>query len=257
MFFLRLQSQDEIRIVDLIDNSSGYPAALNRLFEPVAVHGIREDTEPLPSGLPWEHVALRLFLVLEYHRRSWDFSLAYLEPTVSTAYSQFWLQQPATQETIHDFGHIVMHSEAVTFLNFDEHIKRRRCLALQDGLLGTASPGLLVRQGDGLNPTHEVGEGRIPQQVVEGIPMGCGNELDATLSNGASRQRFSFGADLIDDDHLGHVVFHGLDHHSVLLRGRRHLHTPRPADTGVWDVAITGDLVRGVHDNEPFAQVVC
>ena len=85
MFFLRLQSQDDIRIVDLIDDSSGYPAALNRLFEPVAVHGIREDTEPLPSGPPRGHLSLRLFLVLEYHRLSWDFSLAYLEPTVSTA----------------------------------------------------------------------------------------------------------------------------------------------------------------------------
>src|SRR5262245_31732537 len=135
MFFLRLQCQDEIRIVDLIDNRGGYPATLNRLFESVAVDGIRKDTEHPSPRPPRGELVLRLSLILEYHRRSWYFRLTYLEPTVSSAYPQFWLQQPATQETIHDPGHIVMHGEAVTFLNFDQHIKGGRCLALKDGLL--------------------------------------------------------------------------------------------------------------------------
>src|SRR5690242_10487260 len=113
MLFLRLQGQDDICVVDLVNHSSGYPAALNGLFEPVAVHGIREDPQHPPSGPPRGCFTWRLWLVLESHRLSGHFRLADLEATVCTADAQLWLEQTATQETVHDFGHIVMHSEAV------------------------------------------------------------------------------------------------------------------------------------------------
>ena len=87
--------------------------------------------------------------------------------------------------------------------------------------------------------------------------MGRGNQLHATFRNGARRQRFRFGADFIDDDDLGHVIFHRLDHHGMLLGGRGHLHTPRPPNARVGNVTVASDLVRGIHDNDAFAHVIC
>ena len=40
------------------------------------------------------------------------------------------------------------------------------------------------------------------------------------------------------------------------MRRRRHLHPPRAADRRVRDVAVAADLVRGVDDHHPLAQVV-
>ena len=47
----------------------------------------------------------------------------------------------------------------------------------------------------------------------------------------------------LDHDHLGHVVLHRLDHHLVLQGRPGHLHAARPADGGMGDVAIAGDLM--------------
>ena len=54
------------------------------------------------------------------------------------------------------------------------------------------------------------------------------------------------GADLIDDDHLRHVVLDRLDHDRVLSGRRRHLHPPGAADRRVRDVAVARDLVADV-----------
>src|SRR5207253_7786368 len=44
MFFLRLEGQDEVGVVNILNQNTWHAAALDRLFEPVAVHRIREDT---------------------------------------------------------------------------------------------------------------------------------------------------------------------------------------------------------------------
>ena len=64
------------------------------------------------------------------------------------------------------------------------------------------------------------------------------------------------GPDLVDDDDLGHVVLDRLDHHLVLERRRADLHPARLADGRVRDVAVAGDLVAGVDDDDALAQVV-
>ena len=43
----------------------------------------------------------------------------------------------------------------------------------------------------------------------------------------------------------------------VLLGGRGHLHTPRPPNARVGNVTVASDLVRGIHDNDAFAYVIC
>jgi hypothetical protein len=82
------------------------------------------------------------------------------------------------------------------------------------------------------------------------------DELDAALGDRARRGRFLLGADLVDDHDLRHVVLDCLDHHRVLQRRRRHLHAPRATDAGMRDVAVTGDLVRGIDDDDALREVV-
>ena len=82
------------------------------------------------------------------------------------------------------------------------------------------------------------------------------DELHATLGDGPGGRRLQLGADLVDDDDLGHVVLDRLDHHLVLHRWRADLHPARLADGRVGDVAIAGDLVRGVDDDNALAEVV-
>ena len=82
--------------------------------------------------------------------------------------------------------------------------------------------------------------------------MGGADELDAALGDGARRGRLQLGADLIDDDDLGHVVLDRLDHHRVLVGRRAHLHPARAADARMGDVAVARDLVGGVDDHDPL-----
>ena len=86
--------------------------------------------------------------------------------------------------------------------------------------------------------------------------MGGAHQLHAALGDGPGRGRLQLGADLVDDDDLGHVILHGLDHHGVLLGGGLDLHPPGAPDPGMGDVAVTPDLVGGVDDDHPLALVV-
>jgi hypothetical protein len=52
--------------------------------------------------------------------------------------------------------------------------------------------------------------------------VGSAYELHTAFSDGACG--LELGADFIDDDDFGHVVFHGLDHDGVLSQRRGHLH---------------------------------
>jgi hypothetical protein len=69
-------------------------------------------------------------------------------------------------------------------------------------------------------------------------------------------RRLELGPDLVDDDHLGHVVLDRLDHDRVLLGGGADLHPPRVPDPRVRDVAVAGDLVGGVDHDHALAQVI-
>src|SRR5437762_3380203 len=76
------------------------------------------------------------------------------------------------------------------------------------------------------------------------------------LSDRARGGGLLLGADLVDDDDLGHVVLDRFDHHRVLQRRCGDLHAPRAADSRMGDVAISSDLVRRVHDHDALAELV-
>ena len=141
-------------------------------------------------------------------------------------------------------------------VHLNRHGKSGLGSPLQHGFLRAAAAGLLIAERHRLNATHQIGEGGVFDQVFDGIAMGRGHEHHATLGNGASRLGFQLGADLVNNDHLGHVVFHGLDHHLVLKLRPGYLHAPGAADGGMGNVAIPSDFIAGVNHHHPLAQVV-
>src|SRR5690606_38930115 len=108
----------------------------------------------------------------------------------------------------------------------------------------------------GPHPAREVGPGRVPEPALERRAVRGADELHAPLGDRPRGLRFRLGSDLVDDDHLRHVVLHRLDHHALLRAVERHLHAPRAAYRGMRDVAVAADLVRGVDDDDALAEVV-
>ena len=86
--------------------------------------------------------------------------------------------------------------------------------------------------------------------------MGGRDELHAALGDRARGRGLLLGADLVDDDDLGHVVLDRFDHDRVLERRCRDLHAPRASDAGVRDVAVARDLVRRIDDHHALREVV-
>ena len=86
--------------------------------------------------------------------------------------------------------------------------------------------------------------------------MRSGDELHPALRDRARGVRLELGTYLVDDDYLRHMVLHGLYHHRVLPIRRLHLHPPRLADAGMWNIAVPCDLVRCVDDYDPLCGIV-
>ena len=155
----------------------------------------------------------------------------------------FWCNGIATQQRINGCRNIFMHQDVIAVDDLHHHVKRWRRLPLQDALLRASASRLVVAECHALNPADQVGERWVQHQVVQAIAVCRPNELNATLCNGARRDRFGLRADLVNDDHLWHVILHRLDHHQVLALWRAHLHPARLPNRWVWDVTVAGDLV--------------
>jgi hypothetical protein len=52
------------------------------------------------------------------------------------------------------------------------------------------------------------------------------------------------------------MIFDSLNHNGVLLSSARHLHTAGTSDSGVWNIAITRDFIRGIHHHYAFICLV-
>ena len=149
-----------------------------------------------------------------------------------------------------------MDYDFVPALNLDEDIEGWGCAALAYRLLRAPTTRLDVAERHRLDAAYEVGQCGVHDEVVECIAVRGGNELDAPLGDGACCVGVGLSADLVDDDDLGHVVLDCLYHHGVLEGRGADLHAARPADAGMWDVAVSGYLVGGVHDDDALEGVV-
>lgn len=179
-----------------------------------------------------------------------------LNTTTRCQLTDFGRRLPAPKEGVDGLGNIFMQGNTVPCLDLNDRIKRGGRLAFEDGLLGAAATGLFVAESDRLNAADEVREGRVQHEVFECVAMGRADELDTALSDGAGGVRFQLGADFIDDDNFGHVVFDGFDHDGVLKGGRGHLHPAGAADRRVRDVAISGYFVGRVDDDHTLSGIV-
>ena len=104
-----------------------------------------------------------------------------------------------------------------------------------------------------LHAAHQIGQRGVHDEIIESVPVSGGDQLDAAFGDGAGGGSLLRRAHLVDDDDLGHVVFHRLDHHAVLLRGSRNLHATGVPDGRVRNVAIAGDFVRGIDNDHALA----
>ena len=90
------------------------------------------------------------------------------------------------------------------------------------------------------HPAREVRQGGVEEEPAEVGAVGGREQLHAALGDRARRVRLEGGADLVDHDDLGHVVFHCFNHYRVLFSGSSYLHAPGMPDSGMRDVAIPG-----------------
>jgi hypothetical protein len=74
-----------------------------------------------------------------------------------------------------------MDGDSVAVLDLDQHVERRRRLALEHGFLRPSSPRFLVGKGHALDSAQQVVESRVDQQVLERLTMRGGDELHATF----------------------------------------------------------------------------
>ena len=161
-----------------------------------------------------------------------------------------------SQYLVHDLGDVGMHGQPVPALYLHKDVEGGRRSALEDRLLCAAATCLVVSQRDRMHTSDQVGERRIRDEVLEGVPMGRGDQLDAALGDGAGGVGIHLRADLVDYDDLGHVVLDGFDHDRMLEGRCRNLHPPGAAYAAMRDVAVSPDLVRGVDHDNALAGVV-
>ena len=85
--------------------------------------------------------------------------------------------------------------------------------------------------------------------------MGGADQLHAALGDCSCGDRLGLGADLVDHDHLGHVVLNRLDHHEVLSLWCTHLHTACLTNRRMRNVAVASDLVGGINHHHALAEL--
>ncbi len=122
--------------------------------------------------------------------------------------------------------------------------------------MGAAPAGFVITEGDNLDAAHQVREGGVEDEVLQCIAVRSADQLNTSFGDRPGSRSLHLSADLVDHDHFWHVVLHRLNHDSVLLLGGGNLHAPSATDGGVRDIAIAGDLIRGIDDDHTFMQVV-
>ncbi len=185
--------------------------------------------------------------LLNTRKSSWANPLLGAMHASLVAPTLLWRNGVTAQQCVNSCRNILMYQDVVAVNDLHHHVKRWRRLSLQDALLRASSSRFVVTERHALNPTDQVGERWVQHQVVQAVAVRRTDELNATFSNGSRRDRFRLGADLVNDDHLWHVILHRLNHHEVLPLWGAHLHPARLPNRWVWDVAVTGDLVRRIH----------
>ena len=172
------------------------------------------------------------------------------------ALAHLHLHLAAQQQVIDRARHVRVHDHVVPILDLHDHVEGGRGLALEHRFLGAPPPRLFVAQRHGLDAADEVTQRGVLHQIIERVAVRGADELHAALGDRARRQGLELRADLVDHDHLGHVVLDRLDHHGVLAQWRADLHAPGAPDARVRDIAVPGDLIGRIDHDDALVQVV-
>jgi len=143
-----------------------------------------------------------------------------------------------------------VNCQPVAGVDLDNDVEGRGRLAFENGLSRAAAPRFFVRKRDGAHSANQVRKRRVHQEVLQRLAVRRSNQRHASLGNRSGGGRLGLRADLVDHDDLGHVIFYGLDHHRMLQRRVGDLHAPCHADPRVRDVAVAGDFVRAIDDDD-------
>jgi hypothetical protein len=170
------------------------------------------------------------------------------------ALAHLGLRLISAQQRIDHFGDVLVNRQAIAIVNLDHDVEGRGRLAFENGLARAAAARFFVRQRHALMPPTKIRKRRIHQEILQRLAMRRADQRHAAFGNraGGGRPRH-FRPDLVDDDHFGHVIFDGLDHHRVLQRRVGDLHAPSHADARMRDVAVAGDFVRCIDDHDALA----
>jgi hypothetical protein len=179
-----------------------------------------------------------------------------IDRAVRTAESRLNKNRRASQQAVNSHRHITMHHNLLAVLHLDQDVERRWHFALEDRLLRPPTPRFVVPQSHRLHPADKICQRGVHQQVVESHTVRRRNQLDAALGDRARRFSLKRRTNLVDDDYLRHMVFYRLDHDGMLFRWGRHLHPARTPNPRMRNVSITCDLVRRIHNDDAFAEVV-
>ena len=237
------QGHNHVSLGQVLHHRHRKPQHPGRLPEAALAHPIGIDAKGPRSrrgspSLPRGHAGIR-------HGRD----LLYLHLALLVPVPDLHRRGLAPEDSVDRLCDIGPHRQMIPVLDLHHHIERGRRFPLQDRFLGPSSASLLVAQGHRLDAPHQIAEGGVERQIVQGAPMGCPHQLHAPLRYGARGLRLQNGAYLVDHYDLRHVILHGLDHHRVLHRRSDHLHAPSSPYGRVGDIAVTPYLVAGIHDH--------
>jgi hypothetical protein len=118
--------------------------------------------------------------------------------------------------------------------------------------LSTTPARFFVGKSNRFDTTHQVGQCRVEEQVLQVVTVGSTNELNATFCNRAGSSSFELSTNLVNDDHFRIMVFDRLDHDFMLKGGQGNLHAARSAYCRMGNIAITADFVRSINDDHAF-----
>jgi len=151
-----------------------------------------------------------------------------------------------------------MYGHDIAFLNFYQNIKSRRRHPFRGWIFGwprrfaSSSPSVT----DWIPPIRSARVGFIIR-FSSVLPWAVATNWTPRSAIVRAACVSSLCADFIDDNDFRHVVFHCFNHHGVLHIGCRHLHPSRMSDGRVGDVAVAGNFIRSIDNNDTLMKIIC
>lgn len=99
--------------------------------------------------------------------------------------------------------------------------------------------------------TNQIRECRILHDILNLLSMSSPYKHDASLGNWPASMSFSFCANLINYNHLRHVIFYCFNHHAMLQRWLRYLHSSCAPYCCMRNIAIASNFITGINNHLP------